>query len=73
MKLEPNKTYKVIKENTDRSILIGDLIYLDGRYAYSSKSKRLARERWTNTACYGFWMCTSLIIQWGKNKIIRRE
>lgn len=45
MKLEPNKTYKVIKENTDRSILIGDLIYLDGRYAYSSKSKRLARER----------------------------
>lgn len=31
MKLEPNKTYKVIKENTDRSILIGDLIYLDDK------------------------------------------
>lgn len=31
MKLEPNKTYKVTKGNTDRSILIGDLIYLDGK------------------------------------------
>lgn len=31
MKLEPNKTYKVTKRNTDKSILIGDLIYLDGK------------------------------------------
>lgn len=31
MKLEPNKIYKVIKSNTDGSILTGDLVYIDGR------------------------------------------
>lgn len=31
MKLEPNKTYKVTKGNTDKSILTCDLIYLDGK------------------------------------------
>ena len=31
MKLEPNKTYKVTRGNTDRSILTGDLIFIDGR------------------------------------------
>ena len=29
MKLEHNKVYKVIKENTSRSILVNDLIYID--------------------------------------------
>lgn len=31
MKLEPNKVYKVTKGNTDRSVLTGDLVYIDGR------------------------------------------
>ena len=31
MKLEPDKVYKVTKGNTDRSILTGDLVYIDGR------------------------------------------
>ena len=31
MKLKLNKTYKVTKGNTDGSILIDDLIMLDGR------------------------------------------
>lgn len=31
MKLEPNKTYKVTRGNTDGSILTGDLIYIDGK------------------------------------------
>ena len=30
MKLEPDKAYKVTKGNTDRSILTGDLVYIDG-------------------------------------------
>lgn len=30
MKLEPNKIYKVTKSNTDKSILLGDLVYIDG-------------------------------------------
>ena len=30
MKLEPDKVYKVTKGNTDRSILTGDLIFIDG-------------------------------------------
>ena len=29
MKLEPDKIYKVIKGNTDRSIFTGDLVYID--------------------------------------------
>lgn len=31
MKLEPNKVYKVTKGNTDRSVLTGDLVYIDGK------------------------------------------
>ena len=31
MKLEPNKVYKVTRGNTDRSILTGDLIFIDGK------------------------------------------
>ena len=31
MTLEPDKVYKVTKGNTDRSILAGDLIFIDGR------------------------------------------
>ena len=31
MKLEPDKAYKVTKGNTDRSILTGDIIYIDGK------------------------------------------
>lgn len=31
MKLEPDKVYKVIKRNTDRSVLTGDLIYIEGK------------------------------------------
>ena len=31
MKLEPDKVYKVTKGNTDRSILTGDLIFIDGK------------------------------------------
>ena len=30
VKLEPDKVYKVTKGNTDRSILTGDLVYIDG-------------------------------------------
>lgn len=30
MTLEPDKVYKVTKGNTDRSILTGDLVYIDG-------------------------------------------
>ena len=29
MKLEPGKIYKVTKWNTDKSVLLGDLIYVD--------------------------------------------
>ena len=29
MKLEPNKIYRVTKRNTDKSILIDDLVYID--------------------------------------------
>ena len=29
MKLEPNKVYKVTRGNTDRSVLTGDLVYID--------------------------------------------
>ena len=29
MKLEPNKIYRVTNENTYKSILVGDLIYID--------------------------------------------
>ena len=31
MKLEPDKACKVTKGNTDRSILTGDIIYIDGK------------------------------------------
>ena len=31
MKLEPNKTYKITKGNTDGSIMTGDSLYLDGK------------------------------------------
>lgn len=31
MKLEPDKIYKVIKGNTDRSVLVGDLIFIEGK------------------------------------------
>lgn len=31
MKLEPDKVYKVTKGNTDRSILTGDVIFVDGK------------------------------------------
>ena len=31
MKLEPDKIYKVIKGNTDRSVLVGDLIFIKGK------------------------------------------
>lgn len=31
MKLEPNKVYKVTKGNTDRSVLVGDLVYIEGK------------------------------------------
>mgnify|MGYP003560461469 FL=1 len=31
MTLEPDKVYKVTKGNTDRSILTGDLIFIDGK------------------------------------------
>lgn len=31
MKLKPNKVYKVTNGNTDRSILTGDLVYIDGK------------------------------------------
>ena len=31
MKLEPDKVYKVTKGNTDRSVLTGDLVFIDGR------------------------------------------
>ena len=31
MKLEPDKIYKVIKGNTDRSVLVGDLVYIEGK------------------------------------------
>lgn len=31
MTLEPDKVYKVTKGNTDRSVLVGDLIFIDGK------------------------------------------
>ena len=31
MKLEPDKIYKVTKGNTDRSVLTGDLVYIEGK------------------------------------------
>ena len=31
MKLEPDKIYKVTKGNTDKSVLTGDLVYIDGK------------------------------------------
>ena len=31
MKLEPDKFYKVTKGNTDRSVLAGDVIFIDGK------------------------------------------
>lgn len=31
MKLEPDKIYKVTKDNTDRSVLVGDLVYIEGK------------------------------------------
>lgn len=31
MKLEPDKIYKVTKDNTDRSVLTGDLVYIEGK------------------------------------------
>lgn len=31
MKLEPDKIYRVTKDNTDRSVLTGDLIYIEGK------------------------------------------
>ena len=31
MKLEPDKFYKVTKGNTDRNILTGDVIFIDGK------------------------------------------
>lgn len=38
MKLEPNKIYKVTKSNTDKSILLGDLVYIDGGVLVVNKS-----------------------------------
>jgi hypothetical protein len=31
MTLEPDKFYKVTKGNTDRSVLTGDVIFIDGK------------------------------------------
>ena len=31
IKLEPDKFYKVTKGNTDRSVLAGDVIFIDGK------------------------------------------
>lgn len=31
MKLEPDKIYKVTKDNTDRSVLAGDSVYIEGK------------------------------------------
>lgn len=31
MRLEPDKFYKVTKGNTDRSVLAGDVIFIDGK------------------------------------------
>lgn len=31
VKLEPDKVYKVTKSNTDRSVLTGDLVYIEGK------------------------------------------